>query len=325
MARKMILGFTFLALLALVGCNLPSRINPEGDVPSALTLAVMTVHAQETLLAQTAAAPTNTPEPGQPTITLAPTDAPDPTDAPPEEICDLAGFVDDVTIPDGTEFLPGESFTKTWRISNEGSCTWNSGYDVVFDEGDAMGAEPSTQVSKADITPGTELDISVEMVAPVEEGTYRGTWQLRNDMGVIFTSSGFWVEIKVVEPEIYSSRTGFTIEQAEEGDLDEGASPPVQDADFQFFVASPNDKRIKPLNGAEFLLMGEDKVEYGNCNEADLTPDPIQVDEDLVGQWVCYRTSEGRLGRFEVVSLLPEDITQIQTITLKYVTFREPE
>ncbi len=324
MARKLIPGITCLALLALVGCNLPSRINPEENPPTALTLAVMTVHAQETLLAWTAEAPTHTPSQSQPTITLAPTDGPDPTDQPAEDICDLANFVDDVTIPDGTEFLPGETFTKTWRISNEGSCTWNSDYDVVFDEGDAMGAEPSTSISKADITTGKEVDISVEMTAPVEEGTYRGTWQLRNDAGVIFTTTGFWVEIKVIEPEIFSSKTSFKIEQAEEGDLDEGASPPVRDADFQFYVASPNDKQIKPLNGAEFLLMGEDQVEYGDCNEAELESDPIQVDEDLVGQWVCYRTSEGRLGRFEIVSLLPNDITQIQTITLKYVTFREP-
>jgi hypothetical protein len=324
MVKKLILGMILLALLVLAGCNLPSRINPVDDAPTALTLAVQTVEAQITLLAQTAEAPTHTPLPLQPTTTLAPTDAPDPTSAPVEDICDAAGFVDDVTIPDGTEFLPGESFTKTWRISNQGSCTWNSEYDVVFGEGDAMGAVASTQVSKADVSPGSEVDISVEMVAPSEEGTYRGTWQLRNDQDIIFTSSGFWVEIKVIEPEIFSSKTSFKIEQSVEADLDEGASPPVKDADFQFYVASPNDKQIKPLNGAEFLLMGDERVEYGQCNEGELETDPIAVNEDLVGKWVCYRTSEGRLGRFEVVSLLPEDISQIQSIALKYITFREP-
>jgi hypothetical protein len=132
------------------------------------------------------------------------------------------------------------------------------------------------------------------------------------------------VEIKVIEPEIFSSKTSFKIEQSVEADLDEGASPPVKDADFQFYVASPNDKQIKPLNDAEFLLMGDEQVEYGQCNEADLETDPIAVNENLVGMWVCYRTSEGRLGRFEVVSLLPEDISQIQTIALEYITFREP-
>ncbi|MBN2046137.1 MAG: hypothetical protein JW757_14030 [Anaerolineales bacterium] len=323
MVKKLTVGLILFALLALAGCNLPSRVNPVEDGPTALTLAVQTVHAQMTLLAETAAAPTYTPPP-QATITLAPTDAPDPTDAPEEDICDAAGFVDDVTIPDGTELLPGESFTKTWRISNQGNCTWNQNYEVVFDEGAAMGAAASTPISKADVPPGAEVDISVEMVAPLEEGSYRGVWQLRNDQDVIFTIGGFWVEIKVIEPEIFSSKTSFKIEQSEEADLDEGASPPVKDADFQFFVASPNDKRIQPLNGAEFLLMGEERVEYGQCNEAELESDPIQVDADLVGQWVCYRTSEGRLGRFEVASLLPEDITQIQTLTLEYVTFREP-
>jgi len=44
--------------------------------------------------------------------------------------CDVAGFVADITIPDGTEMAPGSVFTKTWSLKNDGTCTWNSDYRI---------------------------------------------------------------------------------------------------------------------------------------------------------------------------------------------------
>ena len=55
-----------------------------------------------------AAAPTSTPVP--PTATSIPTNTFTPT-----PICDLAAFIQDVTVSDGTVFQPGQAFTKTWR------------------------------------------------------------------------------------------------------------------------------------------------------------------------------------------------------------------
>src|SRR5512143_3278895 len=40
--------------------------------------------------------------------------------------CDWAQFVADVTVPDGTSYAPGTTFTKTWRLKNIGSCTWTT-------------------------------------------------------------------------------------------------------------------------------------------------------------------------------------------------------
>ncbi|MHC5954166.1 NBR1-Ig-like domain-containing protein, partial [Streptococcus pyogenes] len=58
--------------------------------------------------------------------------------------CDLAQFIKDVTIPDGTNFNPGDTFTKTWRLRNIGTCAW-SGYSLIFDSGDSMnGISPVT-------------------------------------------------------------------------------------------------------------------------------------------------------------------------------------
>jgi hypothetical protein len=137
--------------------------------------------------------PSNTPQPDTPT----PSDTPIP--------CNLAKFITDVTIPDGTIFEPGETFTKTWRLKNVGSCAWTSGYDIVFSGGDAMDAPASVQLTSGTVNPGQNVDVSVDMTAPAAEGTYRGNWKLREPgdelFGIENSSSGFfWVEIEVEEP-----------------------------------------------------------------------------------------------------------------------------
>ena len=40
--------------------------------------------------------------------------------------CDQAQFVSDLTVPDGSSFAPGATFTKTWRLKTIGTCTWTT-------------------------------------------------------------------------------------------------------------------------------------------------------------------------------------------------------
>jgi hypothetical protein len=141
---------------------------------------------------------TNTPLP--PTATLIP-----PTDTPIPIPCDRASFVEDVTYPDNKEVPAGATFVKTWRLRNNGSCTWNSSYALVFDRGDYMEGPPSAQLTTGTVAPGQVIDVSVTLKAPTTPGTYQGYWKLRNGAGVIFGIGGdaqspFWVKIKVVNP-----------------------------------------------------------------------------------------------------------------------------
>jgi hypothetical protein len=141
--------------------------------------------------------PTGSPTP-TPTTTFTITPIPTQTELP----CDLATFVTDVTVPDGMEFYPGDDFIKTWRLKNIGSCTWSAGYNVIFVDGDIMGAPLNVDLP-GDVPPMQEVDVSVSLVAPDETGSYRGNWKLRNAEGVIFglsTGGPFYVEIEVVEP-----------------------------------------------------------------------------------------------------------------------------
>lgn len=78
----------------------------------------------------------------------------------------LARFVQDVNMGDraGNTLAPGERFTKTWRMRNEGSAAWGETTVLAFVGGDQLSAPDS--VSVPSVAAGEEVDISVNMVAP---------------------------------------------------------------------------------------------------------------------------------------------------------------
>lgn len=123
----------------------------------------------------------DTPQPPSPTsVPPSITPTPSPTPWP----CDWAEFIVDVNpLPDRI-FAPGESFLKTWRISNLGTCTWTEDYSLVFVGGDAVYSLPVE--FPAPVQPFQMVDVSVELTAPLRPGLYRGDWLLRNANGALF-------------------------------------------------------------------------------------------------------------------------------------------
>ncbi len=117
--------------------------------------------------------------------TIAPTDSPAASLTPAPSSClPDAAFVEDVTVPDATNFSPGEAFTKTWRIRSAGCAPWPAGSAWAFDSGDQMGAPDGVPVPDTPLD-GT-ADISVDMVAPDTPGTYKGYWQMQDASGAPF-------------------------------------------------------------------------------------------------------------------------------------------
>ena len=119
------------------------------------------------------------------------------------DLPDKATFLGDITIPDGTEFKPGETFQKTWRLMNNGASTWTKSFSLHFVSGERMGVEEDVPLN-AEVPPGGVLDVTVEFTAPEEEGEYTGYWRLKdefsNDFGVGETGTEpIWVNIIVVK------------------------------------------------------------------------------------------------------------------------------
>lgn len=126
------------------------------------------------------------------TATLAVTSPPD---------CKVqAVLLEDVTIPDNTKVEAGESFTKTWRFKNTGTCHWRN-YTINFLTGDRMDAPDSAPIP--DTLAGSTVDVSLELTAPRTDGTYAGYFTLKDAEGEtidVGAEKTFWLKIIVGNP-----------------------------------------------------------------------------------------------------------------------------
>jgi uncharacterized protein YkwD len=172
----------------------------------------------------------NEPEPTQSTEVIQPT----PTQTDPvtqvEPCIDKAAFYADITIPDNTSFNPGDSFKKIWRIRNEGTCTWNEGYALVFASGEMMSGPLSNPLSV--VAPGEIAEISITLQAPSRWGQYTGNWQFQNDKGLRFgVGSGghdyIWVQIFVDSP-AQAPASNPPADLPSDSPADQAAQQPVQ-------------------------------------------------------------------------------------------------
>jgi hypothetical protein len=203
---KNILSLILLVFIVVsLACNLPVGFQSEKTVTPTRSLnateiagTVIAEIGAKTATAQsqvTVVPPTLTPKPPEPVL-------PSLTFTPTQRPCNQALFVTDVTIPDGTEIPAGTSFTKTWRIQNNGSCTWTSGYLAVFDSGDRMNAPDAVAVTGGTVPYGGTADVTMTLKAPDTAGTYKAYFRLRAPEGTLFGVGGgvaFYVEIKAVK------------------------------------------------------------------------------------------------------------------------------
>ena len=96
-------------------------------------------------------------------------------------LCLSASFVADVTIPDGTKLKNAETFTKTWRLRNNGQCNWPVDTVLTFVSGTKLDSPDTIQVGE--VVSGTEKEVSVQLKAPEQYGNYTGIWQLKSAQG----------------------------------------------------------------------------------------------------------------------------------------------
>ncbi len=111
---------------------------------------------------------------------------------------DQLTFVDDITVPDGTVFAPGEAVVKKWQVKNSGTCEWISKYTVRLLSGNSMGAETKQKLQP--VEPGETGEITITFTAPDTPGSYYSQWQAYNAQGKSF-GQDFFLDIVVAEKE----------------------------------------------------------------------------------------------------------------------------
>ena len=161
---------------AATGTPLPTQT--PVDIPAIYTAAAQTVIAQFTEQAPTLT-PTSlfTNTPIFPTATAV---IPSAT----VQKCEDSTFVEDVTIPDGTQMAVNQHFTKTWRVQNTGSCIWLTTFYLGFSypQGGQMGGQTKVPLPSA-VAAGQTVDISVSLIVPNQTGKITGVWSLFDDKG----------------------------------------------------------------------------------------------------------------------------------------------
>lgn len=259
--KKSLITISGMATLAifLLACTLGVSATPD----AAATLNPLYTAAAQTLQAMVSQEASATP------IGIVASSTPFPTGTPiisfpsstaylspvPVKRCDAAAFVKDVTIPDGSTLSPGKSFTKTWRLQNVGSCSWNSSYALIFVSGDGMSA-PGVVGLPGNVNPGETVDITVYLVSPTKQGHYRNYWKLRNSSGVSFGIGGqadtaFWVDINVLGQEYVAY--DFVARACDAGwESNSGTLPcPGDEDDNDGYVLKLSDPRMENGNRAD--------------------------------------------------------------------------
>jgi hypothetical protein len=215
--KKLVIMLTLLAAFVLSACGgSDANATPTVSVELIQTQAVLTYQAQltQTALANPTATPSPTESPTPAATFSAPTiGSPIAVGTTPAVIggggssaCYSLSFVRDVTIPDGTQVTPGQSFTKTWLVSNTGTCAWESGFRFNVVSGDAMGGTAVTLNQR--IEAGRQYEFSVPMVAPTNKsGKLTGYWQLSDANGSFFGDQ-VYVEVNIGGGGVAPTSTG---------------------------------------------------------------------------------------------------------------------
>lgn len=185
-------------LTILAGCSqsatptaTPTPVTPTVDVQPTLvavqTEAVATAVAGMTQNAPTATltptstpAPTDTPTPAgtaTPTATATHVFIPwtkTPTAAPADYNCTVTAVKKSVS-----PITVGINFDTVWSLKNSGLKTWSSAdLDVVYSSGDKLQSKGDLYDLPHDVAPNGTVDITVDMKAPANDGTYKTSWAI---------------------------------------------------------------------------------------------------------------------------------------------------
>lgn len=189
MNRMSIIRIMLIALVLSSCDGQAPQGTPTLSVVVTLPAAATSVPATDTPISAEASA-TASPEVTATPAATRPPNAPDCTNS--------ASFVADITIPDNTEIVGGETFTKTWRIMNTGTCIWAPDYTLTHYSEEVMNAPAVVTLPLT--YPGQTADISVELTAPNSIGVHRANFVIKNPTGLIMKineDSRLWLIINV--------------------------------------------------------------------------------------------------------------------------------
>jgi hypothetical protein len=168
--------------------TIPSvQMSQVGQTPAALQIKPATLTPLAIQNTQYTPLPSLTPTPSGPIQAFLPTAT--------TTCIDALRFLEDLSVPDGSQVAPGEIVDKRWKVENTGTCNWDEHYRLRLTTGSNLGAtiEQALYPARA----GTQAVIRIIFTAPLEAGTYRSAWQAQTPRGELF-GDPIYLEIVVV-------------------------------------------------------------------------------------------------------------------------------
>jgi hypothetical protein len=187
--------------------------------------------------------------------------------------------------------------------------------------------------------PGHGTDLSLDMQAPDQPGTYQSNWKLQNASGKMFGigpsgDAPFWVRITVAElempqpsptsvvtPTVAVYLNGLaTLHLGEALDLDTNQVNKGSTDDVVFNQTTESVHQLTPQNQARLGVFGINQPVIGDCRSGSLSGDPVALDTLTSGTYLCYLTNQGLPGSARMVFLNAPD----GTLTLEILTWSIP-
>jgi hypothetical protein len=162
-----------------------------------------------------------------------------------------------------------------------------------------MGGPASAPLTSGNVAPGEEVEVSVRLRAPEEEGDYQGFWKLRNQAGQVFglgsqADKEFWVKIQV--------ETGGDIN---DGDVAEGPFDFIASASSAEWVGSGRGEFIDLTFGGDEAspdgyanIVGDIRLENGVTVGRTLIMRPRDLQNGgISGTYPEFRVQDGDIFR----------------------------
>lgn len=333
----------------------------EAEVAHLITLTSLPVASPTPQLENTTPAVSSTPTISQPTVQetqpLLPTATPNV-----KGICDRAapGSPIDVTILDNTEMVPGQAFTKVWRLVNVGECKWTRNYTAEWFSGHKLGDIQVVSLN-TEVATGQSVDIIVDMIAPLLPGTYQSNWKLRNPAKEWFGigpngDQVFWVRIVVIQvdtntptptataiPPSATPTSTFLPTLTSTSTLTPTVTPAVfirgsavlangdsldldttqtntTGIDLGFQKDELRNHWFVPEGGAILGVYGAEEPSLSICLSANMSAAPIPIESLSPGAYLCYRTSQGLPGWLRYDTLNAD----VPSVNLVFLTWSAP-
>ena len=197
---KYLFIFSFVVIPALLPACGRNASQPTPNI-ELIVVQTQTAEAIEHLLSSTTADQglhtTITLQPELPTDQI---QTPTPTLTPKPD-CSERVELEGETIPDQANFLPGVNFEKTWILRNVGTCTWTPDYSIIFVGGEQMSGESPTAIGQT-VSPDGDIEITLPLKAPPNDGYYESFWKMQNERGEQFglgteSEVALWIKIDV--------------------------------------------------------------------------------------------------------------------------------